>query len=233
MIIFAVVKDWRQIFSVQGSILVWLLIGPIPAALTFEDIPHFQRSIMMLPAFVMLTALGFYTVVNYLKDRRVKVLIITITALVVIFSTITFLYSYFIEGLRYQPIYRNEGEREMVNEVNNYSKQGYTVIMTEQEANRLIFHLFYDKVDPRYYQSIGSPRDKDGLEFENLVFVDAPCPTNDPKALSHAKAKTIYVDQFDCQIPKNYMKIMEINRPDGELMFQLDKLNPNYVFPSK
>ncbi len=224
VIIAGAIKDWKFIFSAVGSILIWLIVGSIPAALTYEDIPHFQRSIMMLPAFVMLAALGFYTFMNIFKNSKIKGLIITVTVLITLFSTFTFLYSYFVEGFRYQPIYRNEGEKELVDAVNKYSGEGYRVIMTSQEANRLIFYLFYNKVDPYYYQVIGSPRDSNGLKFENLVFVEAPCPTNDPRALSYAMAKTVYVDQFDCHLPKNYLKFMSITRPDGELMFQLDKL---------
>lgn len=228
LLISEIIKNWKNVFSPMGSILVWLLIGPIPAALTFEDIPHFQRSIMMLPAFVLIATYGIYKTFAAIKSDTLRFLTGVVIGGIFLFSFTYFLHSYFIDSFDFQTIYRNEGEKELTQAIASYTKQGYTSILTMELGNRLIFYLFYYKIDPNYYQHLMSPRDSDGLHFENLFFSQAQCPTNDPKALSYStNVKTIYVNRFDCKPPKQFKTIQNIYYPDGDVAFQIDTLvNP-------
>jgi len=40
--------------------LAWLLIAPIPAGLTWEDLPNIQRSSLMIMPLVIISVFGFY-----------------------------------------------------------------------------------------------------------------------------------------------------------------------------
>lgn len=224
MLLSSFIKNWKLFFSLEGIVVFWLLIGPLPAALTYEDIPHFQRSIMMLPPFIMLASYGIYQAYQYVKSKTVRFTFIASVLLITVWSSIFFFHSYFIESFGFQTNYRNEGEKELSAAVARYASEGYTIIMTTQESNTLIFTLFYDKIDPQYFQSIGSPRDADGLHFKNIIFSQAQCPTNDPHDLAYAKnPKTIFVNRFDCIPPKNFMTVENIRRPDTTIAFKIVK----------
>lgn len=225
MLLTSFVKNWKTIFSLEGSVAVWLLIGPLPAALTYEDIPHFQRSIMMLPAFIMLASYGLYQTYQVMKDKTLRYVLVGIVICITAFNCIFFFHSYFIESFGFQTLYRNEGEKELTEAIARFSSEGYSVIMTTQQSNTLIFYLFYDRIDPHYFQSIGSPRDTDMLHFKNIIFSQAQCPTNDPRdLLAVTNPKTIFVNRFDCIPPKNrYVTVENIKRPDGTVAFKILK----------
>jgi 4-amino-4-deoxy-L-arabinose transferase-like glycosyltransferase len=67
LFILGVIASWRT----HRFLLVWLLIGSLPAVLGYEGMPHQLRSLVMLPAVCILTALGVETCAKWLQDNAV------------------------------------------------------------------------------------------------------------------------------------------------------------------
>ena len=221
--IITIIFQKKETLSLKGIPLVWLLAGPIPAALTFEDIPHFQRAIMMLSGFIWISSYGLYILYKALSGVK-RQIIITILSIFLIYNIATFMHDYFQHTNTHKTLYRNEGEKQLVLQLKNkYSKNN--VILTTQNGNRLIFYLFFEKIDPLWYQQIGSPRDKNKLIFQNKRFVDADCPSY--SAHANDPLDTIYVDKGDCLIIGNVSIISSIYRPDNSVAFRFLKYKPN------
>lgn len=202
--------------------LVWLLLGPIPAAFTFEDIPHFQRAIMMLPGFVLIAGFGVVILVTAFRSKIIRIGLVTVLGAFYLYSFLLFSHDYYHHSLVYQPWFRNEGQRDLVMAVDSYTKQNVHVIMTTQNANRLIFYLFYNKVDPAYYQKIGSPRDHNGLQFQNTIMSDSPCPSHDVENYNY-KFPVVFVDVGSCVLQKNTTLLQTIKRKDTTPVFMIVK----------
>jgi len=197
--------------------LVWLLIGPAPAALTFEDIPHFQRSIMMLPAVLLIASYGFYLLVSRFSLVRLRVLVILVVGIVGIYQVVIFTHDYFHHTLTHNAKYRNEGEGALLAKVNQYKNQGREVVMTSEGANLIIFYLFFNKSDPVAFQKAGSPRDKDRLVYDGVQYRKVDCPSY----IAEKRASIIYVDRGECLASNDFHVLDEIHRPDGTVVFRI------------
>lgn len=207
--------------------IMWLLIGAIPAALTWEDIPNVLRSSLMIPGLVMITAVGLYELMQILKSR-IKQIVIIIIALILFQNTAVFLHNYFYHSKVHEPWYRSAAEEDLVFTIAGFSKKYNEIMMTTERNNNLIFHLFYLKFDPATFQKLGSPREKDHLKFKNLVFRYGACPIGDADLQRiHLYENTLFVVKTDdCKIPLQGEIIKTIYTPDGSPAFHLVELHP-------
>lgn len=122
----------------------WLLISPIPAALTLET-PHSLRAYNLVLPLVISAALG---VVFLLKNHIAKM---TFAAIAIVFLG-SYLYNYYIVypltsaqawAYGYKPLFTQLAQLE-----NNYDR----VIVTGHFWKPYIYYLFYNKIGPTIYQ---------------------------------------------------------------------------------
>ena len=93
--------SFRKIISNQHkmsylTLILWFFFLLLPGALTFEGIPHSQRVIGVIPAVMILSAIGGIATYNWLKSwlpERVVKVIVFLFALVITFQAY---YLYFI-----------------------------------------------------------------------------------------------------------------------------------------
>ena len=149
---------------------IWLAVGPLPAAFTFEDIPHFQRAIMMMPALLLFAAYGLYYIFTYKVSKKILILLYLIIGGIMLYQVILFAHDYFHHTLTHNANSRNEGEKDLISTVSQYQKDGRNIIMTTQNGNRLIFYLFFNKIDPATFQKLGSPRDANNLQYDGVTY---------------------------------------------------------------
>lgn len=206
-----------KIHWLLGIPVIWLLAGPLPAAFTFEDIPHFQRSIMLLPALLLIGSYGLFILLSRFSVKRIRYLLILLLGLVFAYQVLIFSHGYFQHTLTHEAKYRNEGEGALLTSVSEYKEQGKKVIMTSEGANLIIFYLFFNKFDPAKFQALGSPRDKDGLEFDGVVYDKVDCPSY----TASRENNTIYVDRGECLVSTDYKNLKDIYRPDGTVVFRI------------
>jgi len=62
----------RQIEFSSIFLIVWFLVMILPAALTYESVPHALRSIGLIPAVFIFSGLGFYNFSRWLDSRPVS-----------------------------------------------------------------------------------------------------------------------------------------------------------------
>ena len=202
-------------------------MGPLPAAFTFEDIPHFQRSIMMMPGLLLFAAYGIYILLTFFQTKRIRLLIFVVFGGLLAYQMVFFMHSYFHHTLTHEAKYRNEGQRDLVLALNEYKRQGRNIIMTTEGANRVIFYLFHNKIDPQAYQKMGSPRDTQTLTFDGATYRPEDCPSyTAQKEIVFAKFDSIYVDLGECLARTEVELIKEIYRPDGTVAFKILELSP-------
>ena len=206
--------------------VAWLFIAPIPAGLTWEDLPNVQRAGIMIPALTIITAFGFMEVVSLLKGR-LRAVVVIICVLFLTQAFLNFYHNYFWRLRIHEPWHRSAAQKELVLNVEGLSKK-YPVTMTAQNGNTFTSYLFYTKFDPKTYQKMGSPREKDGLMFNNLTYYNADCPlTADGDTIYSTERDMIFVNKPGCSLPKNAEEITVIRTPDGIPAFNIVKLNKN------
>ena len=206
--------------------VAWLLIAPIPAALTWEDLPNIQRSSLMIIPLVIISVFGFNEVLMLLKGK-IKIVFVIIVLLILVQGVFYFYHNYFWRTKIDQPWYRGYATKQLIFNIEDITKQNPKTkfVMTTQSNDNFIFYLFYTKFDPKTFQKLGSPKEKDKLSFENLTYLDKDCPlAGNPKLSQKVIPDTIFVDKPECQLPKNAEIINTIRTSDGVPAFNLIKL---------
>lgn len=132
-------------------ILGWLILAPVPAALTYNGGFHATRLFIMIPPLLILASLGIYQVLAFRQSSYGKVLISLL--LILIFSnTVFYLHRYYVhypvESWRFWHV----GFKEALSFVrDNQSKYRYIVINNSYEPS-LERYLFYTQYDPARFQ---------------------------------------------------------------------------------
>ncbi len=131
-------------------LLVLFLIAPLPAAIS-TGAPHPVRAIAMSPAFSIFTACGFfYLFFNEAKTGK-KVLLLIVSVLFLV-NFVYYLHQYYIDTPVWYGYFWQYGNKQAVAEAKSLENKYQKVIFTYQYDQPYIYYLFYDKIDPAWYQ---------------------------------------------------------------------------------
>lgn len=146
---FGLLKIYQEKTQWQLLLLGWLILSPIPAAIT-RDAPHALRSLLMLPSLIIITTLGFEYFLKIIKLR--KEFLLTALIIVLLLSTSTFWIKYSTEYKKSYSWAWQYGYQQLVdfikNEGNKYSK----IYITKKYGEPHEFLLFYLNYDPQKYK---------------------------------------------------------------------------------
>lgn len=189
-------KTWAQF------LLWWLIIGPLPAMIG-REVPHPIRSYNLLPALVVITALGM-TKAKFLFKPAIKILLIILFSL----NTVYFIYHYFVIYPVYSAPDWQYGYKEAVLFARQNEDQVNRIVFTSAYGQPHIFAYFYQNRDPlsvfwgalsKYlFRDLNWPEDE---KLTNTLLIGSPqeIPINAPGI------------------------IKEILFPDGQVAFRIVK----------
>ena len=137
-------------------ILLWMLIAPIPVAVTREA-PHAVRAELMLPTLQFITAVGLMVIIEFIKKER-RWVYFPFVILTILFLTINnsyYLHQYYIHTnyeLSQNWLYGRKEAVFLTEKIkNNYDK----VLVSKKVDMPHIFWLFYSQYSPKQYLSEG------------------------------------------------------------------------------
>ncbi len=161
-------------------ILVWILIGLIPAALARET-PHALRTYNLAPVPQIILALGLVGLIDALRNKRV----IVIMSFSVLYA-VSVLWHFHYYFNHYPSDYSREwqsGYKELVNYVSSRERSFDVVKVSDFYGRPYIYFLLYNKYSPqKYWQTRNVDRDWYGFwtvkGFGKYVFGDISLETN-------------------------------------------------------
>jgi len=199
-------------------ILAWVLLSPLVASITVDDIPNMRRALVMFPALEVVVAYGFITFITTFLVKYQKILVGLFT-LLFIYSVLLFFHQYFIHAQVHQNWYRNDGFGRMFDEVKkSYDSLDYVVI-TKDAGGIYPLVLFHMKYDPSTYQAEGSTKDREYTGFGKFLFVPQACPSKDKDNRFPQNGRILYVEKAECEEPVSSADF--IYREDGSKVFRL------------
>lgn len=215
----------------QGFLLtVWIFLSIVGSALTFDDVPNLQRTLLVFPALAIIIGIGAHTL---LKPK--KKLILVLLFIVMSFEGYRYLHHYYVQQLVHRPWYRQEGYRNLVKEFEQLKPNYKQFVITNRESAPAIFFLFYTKYDPKKFQEETKNsefRDFDRINFANYTFSIDECPFKevtytDPttqaiKTECFSNPQTLYANSGLCPTPKVCANVLQtIKRNDGTAVFMI------------
>lgn len=129
-------------------LLFFLLLGPIPAAITKES-PHALRSLSMVPFLSMISASGVIALGQIVKKENI----------IYVLSIITFIFLFINYVLNFINIYPNQSSQDWqygYKEIftNDYNFHKYKrILVSDEYAQPYIFALFYQQINPSIFRN--------------------------------------------------------------------------------
>lgn len=162
--LYVLIKRWSG-----GSAVIfwWILAAPVAAAFTLQ-LPHPVRTLVFLPTFQIISAVGLMTIWN--KRLWLRIALVTFIALNVAF----YLHQYFIILPVEDAQYWYAGRKEMTKEIEKLKGTYDTVYVSNTLDFPYIFYLYYSPVDPAQYQrgggTVSGGFNEQGNHFGNIEF---------------------------------------------------------------
>jgi 4-amino-4-deoxy-L-arabinose transferase-like glycosyltransferase len=138
--------QWKEYF-----LLYWLLVAPLPAALS-RDIISGVRALPMVVPLGFFVAYGIYSIVVIPRSKVIKA---TVSYLLLIFLLLDFVYwsdLYFVHMVKRRPKDWLYGYKQTVRFVQDKKNSSKKIIFTDFYGQPYIYYLFYTKYSPQKYQ---------------------------------------------------------------------------------
>jgi 4-amino-4-deoxy-L-arabinose transferase-like glycosyltransferase len=135
-------------------VIIWLLIAPIPAALTFQS-PNALRAQNMVIPLVIISAYGLVTILEWIKRVSSRKLILTFKFLIFILISWQFaryLHMYYVHMAKEYPFSSQYGVKELVDYVKGVEGKYNKIIVTNRYDQPYILFLFYLQYPPQQFQ---------------------------------------------------------------------------------
>lgn len=145
-LVYLIKNPSKEILFIVG----WIVLAPIPAALSLGSGLAANRASFMMPALQIFSAFGLFYIYKLFKKRE-KLFNYALAA-ILFFSVVFFAESYWFK----QPVYgakqMHYGMRELVEYVSKIEDQYEGVLVTKKISEGHIYFAFFGKVEPKIYQ---------------------------------------------------------------------------------
>lgn len=155
----------------SAVIFSWLLIAPIPAAIT-QDYMHAGRAQAILPAFTIISTVGLYYLSELIKSRNNKKILLVSATVIIGLSVLWRIDNYLFHTFNRQLGGLTQGHKEIV----EYTKANYDkydkIIFTKGQSEPHGFVGFYGGATPEEIQEASGAWKKfetDGLRFLDMT----------------------------------------------------------------
>lgn len=139
-IIFLLLKKSRE----SIMLFTWVAVAPLPASLV-EEAPHAARALFLMGSWQVISAIGFYSIINLIKIHKFKVILITLVLFILIFEFVSYLQYYYGEYKKRYAIEWQYGMKQIVEYVKE-NPQYNQVYMTDVRSQPYIFFLYYLRI---------------------------------------------------------------------------------------
>lgn len=202
---------WHIIKNRNGYLpIIFLLISPIPAALTWEDSPNLHRSLFMIPFMATISGYGLAITTNYFIKKYFKSVLFIKSILIlafVFFNTFIFFHMYFYHSYNHKPFlkdyvvdnptYRNSGTTELARRLNLISTDYELIVVANFPDNPYPWYAFFNDIEPGLFNKKTYNPNSNERIWQNIVFSDSTCPS-DFAFDKYNHKKMLVIDSWAC-----------------------------------
>jgi len=147
-------------------LLVWMLIGFLPAAMT-KFVPSSSRSLQVVPAISLVAAIGLYSIWKSINKTKYKLFFTVIGIMIIIGNFIYYIDNYYLHlPVRYAYAWRS-GAQEVVDRV-ALLEDNYEKVVVDQEGISYINFLFFLQYQPELVQQEATLTSPDEFGFSYI-----------------------------------------------------------------
>ena len=216
IIIFILTKKFLA--KTKVIVILWIAFSFIAPAITTE-VPHAMRAYNVLPAFILMIAVGLVEGMSLIKEGSIKKTSILLITVIAVIEFINFSRSYFVLFPKYQSDSFQYALSKAIPFVLDNEKHYDRVIFSNEKNlyQSYMFFLFYSKYDPVVYQKEGGTKSGGFAEihsFDKYEFrpIKWEKENKDPDI--------VYIGNNE-DFPENVETIKTVNYLNGELRVKI------------
>jgi len=162
-------------------LLGWLLVSPVPSALTIGGGNHATRLFLMLPVLILFIAIGVVQSCFWIKrmSNIFKFLLVFFTFSFFIFNFVSYLHQYYVHYPKESWRFWHYGYKEAIKKLSILEDQYKRVVLNNNHEPILIRFLFWENKDPVWFRSnFGDDKDLseimgnfEGFKLDKYFFV--------------------------------------------------------------
>ncbi len=134
-------------------LIIWLLLAFVPVATTRDSIPNALRTLIAAPFYQVVTAYGFWQVLEKIKNRKGKQFLLVFSALVLVFELSMYLKSYYYSYAKNYSRDWQYGYQQAVKYISEHYGQYDQIVFSRYYGEPHMFTLFYLNYPPEKYQN--------------------------------------------------------------------------------
>lgn len=214
---------WKLLkLKVGWLFLSWILIAPIPSALTREA-PHVLRSIFMLGSIQIIVGLGLLQFFDFIKSKKPLVYLSAVTVGVLMLSNaVVYFKTYFIEYPEKYSQAWQYGYKQAIWEVRERYDKYPKVYFTKHYGEPHIFYLFFSKYDPLQYRNNPTLLRDSHTNWRWVDRLDKIYFINDWEMVEKMRGESnALVIASPGNMPENSRKLETIYFLDGSIAFEI------------
>ncbi len=196
-------------------ILVWLLIAPLPAALTISGGQHASRTFVLLPPIIIITAIGLHFSFQKIRPQLPRLIFLIAVSCLASVNLIYYLQTYYFHYS--QTYYRSwqYGLEPALNYAFDHQDQYDHIIVTTNYVNLpMLYYIFYTQYPPQLLHQ----------QFLSSQANQAPSPTSQIGKYQFAA----YSPRDVTQPPNSlYIAVPQEYNPVWHIVGQLNAPDPN------
>lgn len=172
-------RNFKKYSQSLQLIVLWLIVAPIAAALTFQA-PSALRSENMVIPLSIISAVGLYALLCWfssIRNKNIGIILGTLTFVFIIWQFARYEHMYWVHMSKEYPFSSQYGVKELVEYVSQNQNKYKNIVVTDRYDQPYILFLFYMKYPPEKFQfnhSLSVP-DQYGFstvrEFDRYQFV--------------------------------------------------------------
>ncbi len=210
--------------KVRFVLLLWLLLAPLPAALTV-GVMHVNRAVTFVPIFSIFSAVGVDFIYRQIATRFQKTFMVVVVVIAAM-SLMFVLESYLVHLPQNPPESLRFGYKQVIEFVETVKGRYDKVIFSKSHSEPQAFVAFYAKLDPRMYQQYA--QDYLRYEKEGKLYLDQleryQLGKYEFRDINWDKDKLmpngLMVGGAD-EFPKNVAGLRTIYYPNGQIAFKI------------
>lgn len=214
-------------------LILWILIAPLPAAITATDAPNLKRALFLFFPLTILTTQGIIYTIEYLNQYWHKILFTIFISVALLWNFGFFLKQYAIHTAYETVHHRSYGYKEVYEFTQNNKGDYSNVIFYEGIDTPHTYYLFYTKFPPTTYQQIPENEkrnlfsvNKKEVYLNEYIFRPGKCPD-----YSEILDNNLYVFNSGClnetQLLSHVKVLKTVYTPDKLPIFVIVKYNEN------
>lgn len=199
-------------------LFILFFLAPFPASIT-TGTPHPVRAIAMIPAFQIFSAVGFIFVLLFLQRYKFAIVANSIIIVALLLNLTYYLKSYYIDTPIKYGYFWQYGNKEAIEYARQHEDEYKKIVMTYKIDQPYIYYLFYNKIDPFWYQNNWAEKGNIG-RFERKIgkyefrYIDFN---------KDSKEKDTLLIGVPEEIPLDTRIIKEIRYLDGSVAYRIAK----------